>query len=362
MKQLLWVLAAALAVTFALSTAVAQPAKTADDHYKAGAKQYNLGNFDKAIEEFKQAYAIQDKPAYLYNIAQAYRQLRDCKNALFFYKRFLSLKANDTVKPLSPTLKAEIEGRIVELDACAKEADAITERPPDQNLTPDGDTNGSGTTGSDTGDPGKDVAAVDPEDDGEDGEDGDVDTGVTAEAQYDGPNFVAARLAAGAAKVGAGDLDVPIQVSVALTGGYPLQLAPKFTLELGAGFTFTPVPYDKQGGETGNASLFSVLGNIGATYAVTPKIDIHGELGAGVLVFGGLDMGNPFTTDGAETTGGLTMFNIRAAAAVEYAVTNNFLVVATPIAFSYSPAHDGLIDQISGLTRLDFMLGVGYRM
>jgi outer membrane protein assembly factor BamD (BamD/ComL family) len=55
MKYLLSIAAVALAV----STAVAQPAKTADDYYKDGEKQYNLGNFDKAIENFKQAYAIQ---------------------------------------------------------------------------------------------------------------------------------------------------------------------------------------------------------------------------------------------------------------------------------------------------------------
>jgi hypothetical protein len=364
MKQLLSMFAAAALIAFAMSPAVAQPAKTADDYYKDGGKQYNLGNFDKAIENFKQAYAIRDNPAYLYNIAQAYRQLRDCKNALFFYKRFLSLKANDTVKPLSPSLKAEIEGRIVELDECAKTADAINERPPDQNLDPDGDGDGDGKDGNDTdgtGDgTGKDVAAVDDPEVGPDGEE--IDTGVTKTHTYEQPKFITARLEAGGAKVGAGDLDVPIQVTVALTAGYPLNLAPKFTLELGAGFTFTPVPYDKTGGETGNATLLSVLGNVGATYAITPKLGLHGDVGAGVLVFGGLDMGNPFTVGGLATTGGLTMFNIRIAASIEYAVTNNFLIVGTPIAFSYSPAHKDLVEGISGLTRLDFMLGLGYRM
>ena len=37
--------------------AMAQP-KTADDWYKEGETQYNLGNFDKAADAFKQGYAL----------------------------------------------------------------------------------------------------------------------------------------------------------------------------------------------------------------------------------------------------------------------------------------------------------------
>jgi hypothetical protein len=365
MKKAISILAGAM-IALASSLAVAQP-KTADELYKEGEKQYNLGEFTKAIEAFKGAYALEDKPAYLYNIAQSYRQLGDCKNAVFFYKRFLSLKANDTAKPLSASLKADIDNRLKELDACAKQAEAIKNKPPDENLPPDGGDTGDGDTGDtgDTGGGGPDVADTgddgDEGDEGDEGEgDGDVSIGVTQPVE--GPRIIAARLAAGGSKVGAGDLDVPIQVSFALTAGYPLALMPKLTLELGAGFTFTPVPYDKPGGETGGATLMSVLANVGVTYAITPKFAVHGDVGAGGMFFGGLDEGNPFTMDGAEATGALGMFNLRVAASAEYAVTPNFLVVATPIAFSYSPPASGLIEDISALTRIDFMLGVGYRM
>jgi hypothetical protein len=364
---------AALLVALALSPAHAQPKQSADDLYKDGVKQYNLGEFSKAIEQFKAAYALEDKPAYLYNIAQAYRQLGDCKNALFFYRRFLSLKANDTAKPLPANLKAEIEGRIAELDACAKEADSIKGRPPDTQLPPDGDgttttdggttgstdgTTGDGTDGGTTG-TGPDVAQADGDGDGDGEDEGEV--GVTAPAPA-GPRLIAIRAVAGAAKVMAGDSDVPIQFSTALTAGYPLRLGPKLTLELGVGFTFTPVPYKKPGGESGTGTLTSLLGNVGVTYAVARKIGIHADVGAGVLWFGGLAEGNPFTEGQMETSGALGMFNLRVAATIDYAVTPNFLVVATPIAFSYSPPKDGLVEDISSLTRLDFMLGVGYRM
>src|SRR5438046_8588062 len=91
--------------------AMADP-KSADDWYKEGETQYNLGNFDKAADAFKQGYAIENtdskKPAYLYNVAQAYRQGKKCKDAAFFYKRYLSLKDQDTVKPLKAEKRTEI--------------------------------------------------------------------------------------------------------------------------------------------------------------------------------------------------------------------------------------------------------------
>ena len=56
------------------------------------------------------------------------------------------------------------------------------------------------------------------------------------------------------------------------------------------------------------------------------------------------------------------MFAVRVAASADYAFTPNVYGTVTPIAFSYSPAKAGLRDDIKSLTRLDFMLGVGYRM
>ena len=77
------------------------------------------GEFEKAAEAFKSGFAAESddakKPAYLYNVAQAYRQGNKCKDAAFFYKRYLSLKDQDTVKPLKPEKRAEIEQRMAQL-------------------------------------------------------------------------------------------------------------------------------------------------------------------------------------------------------------------------------------------------------
>src|ERR1041384_2306924 len=118
--------------------------KSADDWYKEGENQYNLGNFDKAVEAFKQGFSLETneskKAAYLFNVAQSYRQANDCKNAQFFYKRFLSLKDSDTAKPLSAKTRKDVEERINELEACVQQATSISKKPPNNNLRPEGDS------------------------------------------------------------------------------------------------------------------------------------------------------------------------------------------------------------------------------
>src|SRR5690606_3321472 len=121
--------------------AVAQP-KTADEWYKEGETQYNLGNFDAAAEAFKQGFAVEPdeskKAAYLYNVAQAYRQGNRCKDASFFYKRYLVLRDRDTDKPLKPDKRAQIEARIAELDECARTQESIANKPPGDTISPGG--------------------------------------------------------------------------------------------------------------------------------------------------------------------------------------------------------------------------------
>src|ERR1051325_210968 len=100
------------AILLVPALAWAQP-RTADEWYKEGENQYNLGNFDKAVDAFKQGFSLETneskKAAYLFNVAQAYRQANDCKNAQFFYRRYLALKENDTVKPLAPSVRRQVD-------------------------------------------------------------------------------------------------------------------------------------------------------------------------------------------------------------------------------------------------------------
>lgn len=350
--------------------------KTPDDWYKEGETQYNLGNFDKAADAFKQGFTIETveskKAAYLYNVAQAYRQGGKCKDAAFFYKRYLSLKDEDTAKPLKPEKRAEIEQRITEQEDCAKALEANAQKPPVNTLPPDGQGSGhatvttpptggqgSATTGT-AGTTGTTVAQVD-----KGGEDG-SDTGEEPETPsvFAPPKLFSARFDGGAAKISAGNLTVPVQATFSLIAGYPVYVQDKLEIDAGIAGTFTPLPYvNTMTNAKKTAQFISVLADAGATYMVMPRIGVRGDLGVGALIFGGIsDAGNPFTDMGAPTSGALTMLAVRAAVSADYLITSNVFATITPVAFTYSPAKTGLRPEISSLTRLDFMVGVGYRM
>jgi len=324
--------------------AAAEP-QTPEEWYKEGETQYNLGNFTGAVEAFKKGFALETieskKSAYLYNIAQSYRQAKDCSNAQFFYKRFLALKEADKTKPLSEKTRKDVEDRIKELEECARQQEAIRNRPPNDSMKPDGDTTPPDTAKPDGTKPdGTQVGAVDTGtgdgDDGEDGEDG--EDGVTGRVET-GPSMVSVRLAGGGAKVTMGDDSVPLLASVALIGGYPIPLNDKLRVEVGAGFTYKPVPYESMAlANDGTANLIGTVANAGLVFAVAPKIAVRGDLG-----------------------GALAMPHVRVGVSADYELTPN-LVATVPLAFSYSPAKDGLREDITAITAFDFMVGLGYRM
>ncbi|MGZ6143107.1 MAG: tetratricopeptide repeat protein [Myxococcales bacterium] len=89
----------------ALLLAAATPPESANlarEHFKAGQTHYALGEFQKAVEEFRETYRLRQEPALLFNIGQAYRQLHDWTQALFHYRQYLALR------PDAPN-RAEVE-------------------------------------------------------------------------------------------------------------------------------------------------------------------------------------------------------------------------------------------------------------
>jgi hypothetical protein len=180
---------------------------------------------------------------------------------------------------------------------------------------------------------------------------------VTAAAS--GPaHLISVRFDGGGTKVTAGKNEVPVQATFALVAGYPIPIDSKLTIEAGAAFTFTPVPYDAAMGSR-TAQLWGLMANAGATYEVYPKFGVRGDIGVGALFFANVDK-SPFT-GGNDTTGALTMFHLRAAVSADYAVTPNLVITATPVAFTYSPPKGGLASDIDSITSIDFMIGIGYR-
>jgi hypothetical protein len=342
--------------------AMADP-RTADEFYKEGETQYNLGNFDKAADAFKQGFSLETsdakKPSYLYNVAQAYRQSHKCKDAAFFYKRYLSLKDQDTAKPLAADKRSEIEGWIAELEQCEKTEDTLAHKPPDSTIHPDGNpttvkptTTNPPTTAKPT------TVAVKGDDDDS------SSTTITKTTAPTAPQLFVARFTGGVGKISAGDLTIPIQATFSLFAGYPISINDQLEIDVGVDATYTPLPYDNlMTNAQSTASLITALADAGATYMVIPSLGIRADVGVGVLAFSGIsDAGNPFTMNGAPATGTLGMLAVRGALAVDYAFTPNLIGTLTPIAYTYSPAKSGLSEDIKSITSIDFMLGLGYRM
>ncbi|MGC9983502.1 MAG: hypothetical protein ABSF35_07695 [Polyangia bacterium] len=99
--------------------------------YEDGTKFYNLGDFDRAISNYKKAFEIKPEPVFLYNIAQAYRLKGDLQQAMFFYKSYLRTSPD-------ADNRAEVEGRIKEMDALLAKQKATIAQPPNDIVEPSG--------------------------------------------------------------------------------------------------------------------------------------------------------------------------------------------------------------------------------
>jgi tetratricopeptide (TPR) repeat protein len=80
-------------------------------HFERGRTFFQVDEYRKAIDEFKAAHVERPDPAFLYNIAECYRHLGETKDALTYYRRFLTAAApGDRTRPV-------VEKRIAELQA-----------------------------------------------------------------------------------------------------------------------------------------------------------------------------------------------------------------------------------------------------
>lgn len=342
-------LAAALALTTASESAHAQPDTSADtpaerdqrararEAHRQGRTAFDLGDFDKAVEYFKEAYELAPHEAYLYNIAQAYRQGGDCSNALFFYKRYVAVGGE------SARNYQLVQGRIKELSESCKVIDDMKTQPPLESMEPgakDPDADADAAAASDD-------AALEGQ-------------ALTAPPQ---PSILAASIELGPALLDLGELDVDGPHFAFATGvGYPLALG-KLIATVGGLFTYTPVPWrNVNSGETGTTHLIGLLGGAGLHYPVTRSLWLRLSLGVGTLVLSGLDPGNVFLAPNQQADGAPALFHARVSAGVEYALSDHLVLIASPAVYSYSPRRDGFREQLERMSRFEFLAGFGYRL
>lgn len=351
-------LVAIAGVCLASGLAYAQqaPEKTAEDEFNKGNTAYNLGKWDEAIDHFTKAYEALPQPEFLYNIAQAHRQAGNCKQATYFYKRFLSLKEQDKAAPLSPKTKSDIDHFIAQLSECSQKQDSSANAKPDTVQAPPPPptaTTATTTTPSPTTTPAKPettVAEADKPDDDED-----QGASVTKSATMAPPELVSLRAVTGIALLSSGDLSIPMQPTFAVSAGYPLALGP-LELDLGIGGSFTPLPYEAMGAQK-RGTMLGARAVVDAVYPVTPALAIRGELGGGIVQLGGLEMGNPLVTDRSAKS--FTLPNVRVGVAADYLITQNLVATVAPFAFGYSPGTSSLYG--GALREIDVLVGIGYR-
>lgn len=91
---------------------VADPAKAAAlAHFEAAKRLFDVREYGRALEEYKEAYLAKPDPAFLFNIAQCHRKLGQNAQALDFYQQFLK-KA-----PLDDPNRRPVEARIGDIQA-----------------------------------------------------------------------------------------------------------------------------------------------------------------------------------------------------------------------------------------------------
>jgi tetratricopeptide (TPR) repeat protein len=89
--------------------------------YQSGQRAYDLGQYREAISYFEQGYKLSGLPAFLLNIAQAYRMQNNRSQALEFYRRYLQ-----KIEPTDPTV-AGVEKIIAELSAAETTLAAVVD-------------------------------------------------------------------------------------------------------------------------------------------------------------------------------------------------------------------------------------------
>lgn len=104
---------AAVALLWA-APVLADATSEAREHFKKAQTHYALGEFEDAAHEFREAYRLRDEPALLFNIGQAYRQMRQWQQAYFHYQQYLSKKPDAPNRAETESLVAQMRRRMDE--------------------------------------------------------------------------------------------------------------------------------------------------------------------------------------------------------------------------------------------------------
>jgi tetratricopeptide (TPR) repeat protein len=81
-------------------------------HFRAGTAFYEAGDYDRAIEQYRQAYELIPSPDLLFNLGQAYRLKGDMKSAANYYRLCLRQKSDGPVGDAAREHLQEVEAQL----------------------------------------------------------------------------------------------------------------------------------------------------------------------------------------------------------------------------------------------------------
>jgi tetratricopeptide (TPR) repeat protein len=121
-----------LLVSF-VRTAAAEDRAHARAAFRAGSQHYNLGEFQQALDSFREAYRNYEDPSFLFNIAQCERQLGHKRAAVREYRAYLNNSENadnrESVRQTITQLEREIAAEDQRAAAAAATAQATKPAP-----------------------------------------------------------------------------------------------------------------------------------------------------------------------------------------------------------------------------------------
>ena len=113
----------ALLASLLILSGTPSKAQQAAELARKSTAEYNVAKFDAALEDATNAYLLDPRPGFLYNIGQCQRALHNWERAEFFYRGYLRDKPDATNRKAVEELIAEMQAKQKE-EAAAKAAAA----------------------------------------------------------------------------------------------------------------------------------------------------------------------------------------------------------------------------------------------
>jgi len=92
--------------------------------FQEAEQQYRLGKFAAALELYSKAYEAKSFPAFLFNIGQCHRELKEHERAIFFYRSYLRDEPAAANREVVEQLIADCEVALAAQQAAARQAEA----------------------------------------------------------------------------------------------------------------------------------------------------------------------------------------------------------------------------------------------